>query len=41
MAWTLATLKKAAIDLPEVPRRVSRAARAKLKVTDWEGIGCL
>jgi hypothetical protein len=41
VAWTLATLKKAAIDLPEVPRRVSRANKARLKVADWEGIGCL
>ena len=41
VAWTLATLKQAAIDLPEVARRVSRANRAKLKVLDWEGIGCL
>ncbi len=37
----MATLKQAAIDLPEVTRRVSRATRAKRKVADWEGIGCL
>ncbi len=41
VAWTLATLKQAAIDLPEVPRRVSRAARARRVNADWEGFGCL
>ncbi len=41
VAWTLSTLKLAAVGLPEVPRRVSRATKAKLKVGDWEGIGCL
>jgi exonuclease III len=41
VAWTLATLKQAAIDLPEVPRRVSRAARCQRKTADWEGVGCL
>ena len=41
VGWTLATLKQAAIDLPEVPRRVSRAVRAKRKTADWAGFGCL
>ena len=37
----MATLKQAAVDLPEVPRRVSRATRASRKTADWEGVGCL
>jgi exonuclease III len=41
VAWTLAILKQAAIDIPEVPRRVSRAVRAARKTADWEGFGCL
>ena len=41
VAWTLATLKQASIDIPEVPRRVSRVTRARRRTADWEGFGCL
>ena len=41
VAWTLATLKQASIDIPEVPRRVGRVTRARRRTADWEGFGCL
>ncbi len=41
VAWTLATLKQAAVDLPDVPGKVSRATGSQRKTADWEGIGCL
>jgi hypothetical protein len=41
VAWSLATLKQAAIELPDVPRRASRAERLKRRTADWEGVGCV
>jgi hypothetical protein len=41
VAWTLATLKQAAIDVPEVPRTTAKVPSGRRKTADWEGTACV
>jgi hypothetical protein len=41
VAWTLATLKQAAIDVPEVPRSAIRVPIGRRKTADWDGVACV
>jgi len=41
VSWTLATLKQAAMDVPEVPRSAIKVPNGRRKTADWEGVGCI